>query len=452
MLRIAVIGSGPAGVYAAGALAQHGDVAVDVLDRLPSPFGLVRYGVAPDHPKIQSISAALAKVLETPGVRFLGNVEVGTDIQLADLHRFYDGVIFAHGASVDRRLGIPGEDLLGSTSATDFVAWYCGHPDAPQQFTLDACSVAVIGMGNVALDVARILAKSHEDLRSTDAPDHVLAALEASQVRDIHLIGRRGPAQAKFTTKELRELGELAGVDVIVDPRELELDEASRAAVTADPVLKRNLDVLLEWASRPLAGHPRRVFVRFLQRPVEVLGDTAVTGLALEGTRLDPEGNATGTGVMSALDVQMVLRSVGYRGLPVVGLPFDETTGIVPNVEGRVIRDGEVTPGEYVAGWIKRGPTGVIGTNKSDAKETVASLLDDAATLPPATERDPDAVLALLEERGADVVTWDGWRAIQLTEARLGEAQGRARAKIAGRAALLRAARGDEGGADLDPQ
>ena len=452
MLRIAVIGSGPAGVYAAGALAQHGDVAVDVLDRLPSPFGLVRYGVAPDHPKIQSISAALAKVLETPGVRFLGNVEVGTDIQLADLHRFYDGVIFAHGASVDRRLGIPGEDLLGSTSATDFVAWYCGHPDAPQQFTLDAPSVAVIGMGNVALDVARILAKSHEDLRSTDAPDHVLAALEASQVQDIHLIGRRGPAQAKFTTKELRELGELAGVDVIVDPRELELDAASRAAVTADPVLKRNLDVLLEWASRPLAGHPRRVFVRFLQRPVEVLGDTAVTGLALEGTRLDPEGNATGTGVMSALDVQMVLRSVGYRGLPVVGLPFDETTGIVPNVEGRVIRDGEVTPGEYVAGWIKRGPTGVIGTNKSDAKETVASLLDDAATLPPATERDPDAVLQLLEERGADVVTWDGWRAIQLTEARLGEAQGRARAKIAGRAALLRAARGDEGGADLDPQ
>jgi ferredoxin--NADP+ reductase len=445
MLRIAVIGSGPAGVYAAGALAQHGGVAVDVLDRLPSPFGLVRYGVAPDHPKIQSISAALAKVLETAGVRFLGNIEVGTDIQLDDLHRFYDGVIFAHGASVDRRLGIPGEDLPGSTSATDFVAWYCGHPDAPQQFTLDARSVAVIGMGNVALDVARILARSHEDLRSTDAPDHVLAALEVSRVEDIHLVGRRGPAQAKFTTRELREMGELAGVDVIVDPRELELDEASQALVAADPVLRRNLDVLHEWASRPLIGHARRVFVRFLQRPVEVLGDTAVTGLQLEGTRLDPAGNATGTGVMSSLDVQMVLRSVGYRGLPVVGLPFDEKTGIVPNVEGRVIRDGMVTPGEYVAGWIKRGPTGVIGTNKSDAKETVTSLLADAETLPRAADRDPDAVLRLLEERGADVIMWDGWRAIQLTEARLGEAQGRARAKIAGRAALLRAAHGDEG-------
>ncbi|MEP6665408.1 MAG: FAD-dependent oxidoreductase [Nocardioidaceae bacterium] len=451
MLRIAVIGSGPAGVYAAGALVQQADVAVDVIDRLPSPFGLVRYGVAPDHPKIQSISAALAKVLETPGVRFLGNIEVGTDIQLADLHRFYDGVIFAHGASVDRRLGIPGEDLPGSTSATDFVAWYCGHPDAPQQFRLDASSVAVIGMGNVALDVARILAKSHEDLRSTDAPDHVLRALGASRVEDIHLIGRRGPAQAKFTTKELREFGEVAGVDVIVDPRELGLDEASQAAIAGDPVLKRNLDVLSEWAARPLAGHPRRVHVRFLQRPVEVLGDTEVTGLLLEGTELDAAGNATGTGLMSTLDAQMVLRSVGYRGLPVQGLPFDETTGTVPNVEGRVIRDGVVTRGEYVAGWIKRGPTGVIGTNKSDAKETVASLLDDAATLPPATERDPDAVLRLLKERGADVVTWDGWRAIQLTEARLGEAQGRARAKIADRAGLLRAAHGDEGGADDDP-
>ena len=444
MLRIAVVGSGPAGVYAAGALAQHGGVAVDVLDRLPSPFGLVRYGVAPDHPKIQSISAALEKVLEHPDVRFLGNVEVGTHLQLDDLHRFYDGVIFAHGASVDRRLGIPGEDLVGSTSATDFVAWYCGHPDAPSQFELRARSVAVIGMGNVALDVTRILAKSHEDLRTTDLPDHVLAALADSAVEDIHLIGRRGPAQAKFTTKELRELGDLSHADVLVDPCELELDDASQRLVADDPVLRRNLDVLRDWAQRPPAGRPRRVHVRFLMRPVEVLGNTHVTGLRLERTLLDTAGNASGTGELTTLDVQMVLRSVGYRGLPVVGLPFDETTGVVPNVDGRVVRDGLVAPGEYVAGWIKRGPTGVIGTNKHDAKETVNALFDDAASLPRAAERDPDAVLRLLEERGADVVTWDGWRAIQVSEARLGQAQGRARAKIADRAALLRAARGDD--------
>ena len=444
MLRIAVIGSGPAGVYAAGALAQHGGVAVDVLDRLPSPFGLVRYGVAPDHPKIQSISVALEKVLEHPDVRFLGNVEVGTHLQLDDLHRFYDGVIFAHGASVDRRLGIPGEDLVGSTSATDFVAWYSGHPDAPSQFELSARTVAVIGMGNVALDVTRILAKSHEDLRTTDLPDHVLAALATSAVEDIHLIGRRGPAQAKFTTKELRELGELSHADVLVDARELDLDDAGQRLVADDPVLRRNMDVLREWAERPPTGRTRQVHVRFLQRPVEVLGDTHVTGLRLERTLLDAAGYASGTGELTTLDVQMVLRSVGYRGLPVVGLPFDEATGVVPNVDGRVIRDGVVAPGEYVAGWIKRGPTGVIGTNKHDAKETVNALFDDEASLPRAAERDPDAVLRLLEQRGADVVTWDGWRAIQVSEAKLGQAQGRARTKIADRAALLRAARGDD--------
>lgn len=444
MLRIAVIGSGPAGVYAAGALVQHGDVAVDVLDRLPSPFGLVRYGVAPDHPKIQSISIALEKVLEHPAVRFLGNVEFGTHVQLADLHRHYDGLIFANGASVDRRLSIPGEDLAGSTSATEFVSWYCGHPDAPTaQFTLDARSVAVIGMGNVALDVTRMLAKSHDELRKTDLPDHVLQALAASRVEDIHLIGRRGPAQAKFTTKELRELGELAHADVLVDPLELELDEATRGRLADDSVLRRNLEVLQQWAARRPAGRPRRVHMRFMLRPVSVLGDARVTGLRLEGTRLDPQGNATGTGDVTTLDAQLILRSVGYRGLPVTGMPFDVANGVIPNLEGRVLRDGVVATGEYVAGWIKRGPTGVIGTNKHDANETVAALLTDAPSLPPAPVRDPDAVLQLLHDRGAEVVTWDGWRSIQETEARLGQAQGRARAKIADRESLMRAANGD---------
>ncbi len=441
MLRVAVIGSGPAGVYAAGALTQRGGVLVDVLDRLPCPFGLVRYGVAPDHPKIKSISAALATILQDPAARFLGNVEVGARITIEDLHRHYDALIVASGSAVDRRLGIAGEDLPGSFSATDFVAWYSGHPDAPtDRFVLDARRVAVIGAGNVAVDVTRMLAKSADDLRMTDLPHHVLKVLERSRVEDIYLIGRRGPVQAKFTTKELRELGELANADVLVEPDELELDEASRARLATEPVPRRNLEVLQAWSARPPAGRARRVYVRFLLRPVEVLGDDRVSGLRLERTRLDETGNLTGTGQTCTIDAQMVLRSVGYRGLPVPGLPFDDRAGVIPNAAGRVLRAGAVAPGEYVAGWIKRGPTGVIGTNKRDANETVAALLEDAPSLPPAPIRDPDALLRLLAERGVSVVSWQGWAAIEIAEADLGRAQGRERAKIADRGALLRAA------------
>jgi ferredoxin--NADP+ reductase len=443
VLRVAVIGSGPAGVYAAGALTQHGGVLVDVFDRLPCPFGLVRYGVAPDHPKIKSISGTLKTVLEDPAVRFLGNVEVGTQITVEDLHRHYDALIFAIGSAVDRRLGIKGEDLPGSFSATDFVAWYSGHPDAPtDHFVLDARSVAIIGAGNVAVDVTRMLAKSADDLRMTDLPDHVLKVLERSQVEDIHLIARRGPAQAKFTTKELRELGELANADVLIDPDELELDEGSRERLATEPVPRRNLEVLQTWAARQPAGRARRVHVRFMLRPVEVLGDDRVTGLRLERTRLDRTGHATGTGQTCMIETQMVFRSVGYRGVPFPGLPFDEQTGTIPNAAGRVLRGGAVAPGEYVAGWIKRGPTGVIGTNKRDANESVAALLTDAPSLPSAPIRDPDAVQRLLAERGVRVVSWPGWRAIELAEADLGRAQGRERVKIADRDALLRAAAG----------
>ncbi len=441
MLRVAVIGSGPAGVYAAGALTGHGDVLVDVIERLPCPFGLVRYGVAPDHPKIQSINRTLRKLLEHPAVRFLGNVEVGTQITLEELRRHYDAVLFASGASIDRRLAIPGEDLPGSISATDFVAWYSGHPDAQGSgFPLDVRTVAVIGAGNVALDVARMLAKSADNLRTTDVPDHVLRALEGSQVEDIHLIARRGPVQAKFTTKELRELGELTNADVLVNPAELELDDASSARLATEPVVRRNFAVLQAWAERAPTSRPRRVHMHFNLRPVEVLGNSHVTGLRLERTRLDVSGSAAGTGEMCTLDAQMVLRSVGYRGLPIPDLPFDQQDGVIPNVAGRVLRAGVPTPGEYVAGWIKRGPTGVIGTNKRDAQETVTSLMTDAATLPPAPVRDPDALLRLLAERGASVVTWKGWRAIELAEADRGRAQGRDRAKIADRKSLLCAA------------
>lgn len=446
-MRVAVVGSGPAGIYAAQALSGHGDVSVDVLDRLPCPYGLVRYGVAPDHPKIKSIATALGKVLQDATVRFLGNVAVGTDITLEELHRHYDAVLVASGAAVDRRLGVPGEDLAGSVSATDFVAWYSGHPDAAADaFTLDAESVAVVGVGNVALDVVRMLAKTAAELRATDLPDHVLRALERSRVRDVHLIGRRGPAQAKFTTKELRELGELANADVLVDPAELELDEASREIVAAEPAVRRNLEVLREWAERPPAGRPRRVHVRFLLQPVEVLGLAHVTGLRVERTRLDGSGTAAGTGELSVIEAGMVVRSVGYRGLAFPGLPFDPATGTVPNVAGRVVRDGATVPGTYVAGWIKRGPTGVIGTNKHDAHETVAALLADAPTLPPAPVSDPDAVLRLLDGRGVSAVTWQGWLAIALAETALGRDFGRDQVKIADRAALLRAAAGQARG------
>ena len=428
-------------MYAAGALSRRGDVLVDVFDRLPCPFGLVRYGVAPDHPKIKSISLTLRKLLEDPAVRFLGNVDVGRQLSLDELRRFYDAVIFSSGSAVDRRLGIPGEDLPGSYSATDFVAWYSAHPDAPVDgFTLDARSVAVIGVGNVAVDVARILARSVDELRPTDLPDHVLAELERSQVEEIHMIGRRGPVQAKFTTLELRELGELVNADVLVDPADLELDPVSQATLATESMVRRNLEVVRAWAQRPPAGRPRRLYVRFLLRPVEVLGPDRVSGLVVEKTRIDESGNAVGTGQTSTIEAQMVLRSVGYRGIPLPGLPFDERSGTVPNAAGRVLANGGPLPGVYVAGWIKRGPTGVIGTNKRDANETVTALLEDVPALPAAPERDPDAVLELLEKRGIEVVTWTGWRSIELAEAALGEAQGRDRVKIADRAELLRAA------------
>lgn len=442
-MRVAVVGSGPAGVYAADALVSAGDdVRVDVVDRLPAPFGLVRYGVAPDHPRTQTISAALAIVLAKPMVRFLGNVELGTDVTLAELHEHYDAVVITTGAAVDRHLGVPGELLPGSDSATEFVAWYTGHPDVrPDRFALDARAVAVVGAGNVAGDVTRMLARSAEELRATDAPEHVLRAFAGSRVADVHTLVRRGPVQTRFTTRELRELGEMADADVLVDPAELELDDASRAALAADPAARRNLDLLHAWAQRPPAGRSRRVHLHFLSRPVAVLGEHCVRGVRVERTRLTPDGSAEGTGTTHDLEVQMVLRAVGYRGAPLAGLPFDEASGVVPNDAGRVLRDGVRSPGEYVAGWAKRGPTGVIGTNKHDARETVRSLLADLGSSRPAA-RDRDDLVARLVARGHRVVDWAGWLAIERAEAELGRAQGRDRAKIADRETLLRIAAG----------
>jgi ferredoxin--NADP+ reductase len=440
-VRVAVIGSGPSGLYTADELSKHDAVSVDVLDRLPCPYGLLRYGVAPDHLKMKSLEITLRKILERPRVRFLGGVELGSGITVDELRNYYDAVVYATGSSVDRRLSIPGEELPGSFSATEFVAWYCGHPDAEvNAFTLDAHSVVVVGVGNVAVDVARILAKTAQELSATDMPDHVLKVLNASTVSDIHIVGRRGPAQAKFTTKELRELGELAGADVVVDPAELVLDQASKEVVETNKVVRRNLEALQEWSTRPLRGRVRRIHLRFLLSPVVVLGTTQVEAVQCERNTPDGSGGVVGTGEMLTVPAQLLLRSVGYRGAPLPGVPFDERSGVIPHLTGRVQRNGCTATGEYVVGWIKRGPTGVIGTNKGDAKETVEQLLADLGTLPRAPHREPEAIIDMLAQRGVGVVTWAGWEAIDAAERALGAMAGRARIKIADRAALLIAA------------
>ncbi len=432
-LRVAVIGSGPAGMYAAEALIKQSNVpvSVDVFDRLPAPYGLVRYGVAPDHYKIKSVIAVFEKTFADPRVRFFGHVEFGQDLTRADLHRLYDAVVYAVGASSDRSLGIAGEELPGSLSATEFVAWYNGHPDAAtRDMQLDARGVAVIGVGNVAVDVTRILAKTADELAETDIADHALPALRESKVTDIYVLGRRGPVQAKFTTKELGELGELANADIIVKPEEVALDPVSEAALAGQRIAQRNLEVLRSFAAKPLEGKPRRVHLRFLVSPVQILGTNHVEGLVIERNRLDERQQAVGTGEYETLDVQMVLRSVGYRGLPLPDVPFDTRTHVVPNTAGRITHDGALLPGEYVTGWIKRGPSGLIGTNKADSVETVKSLLEDAPNLPRAAEGDPEAVEALLGERGVRYVTMQHWTELDRYELALGEAQGRPRVKL----------------------
>jgi ferredoxin--NADP+ reductase len=472
-IEIAVIGSGPAGLYTAEALIKQAAavdpparIRVDVIDRLPTPYGLVRYGVAPDHKSIKSIAEYLRRVLEHEGVSFLGNVHLGTDVTRDDLLNCYDAVVYATGAMSDRRLGIPGEDLPGSHAATDFVNWYCGHPDVdPDAFSLDAEAVAVIGVGNVAVDVARILVREPAELRDTDISQPVLDALTASKAREVHMIGRRGPAQAKFTTKELRELGELDGVEIAVGPGEADLDAfdptgGSARLAEADRHVRGNYTVISGWAAREPAAAARRLSVRFWLRPVEILGTDRVTGLRVERTRLDADGRFTGTGETQDIPVQMVLRSVGYQSVPLPGVPFDERSAVVPNEEGRVTGpEGKPLPGEYVAGWLKRGPTGVIGTNKSDAAQTVRALLADLAGGPgpgdtplpragllrlPADAQagagGPSRFAALLASRGQATVSYADWLRIETAERELAAELGRgARVKLASRADLHRA-------------
>jgi ferredoxin/flavodoxin---NADP+ reductase len=426
-LRVAVVGSGPAGFYAAGALLAGG-AQVDMIERLPTPWGLVRLGVAPDHPKIKSVSRAFEKIALQDGFRFLGNVEVGRDVQHDELLELYDAVLYAVGAQTDRRMGIPGEDLPGSRPATEFVAWYNGHPDFQQlEFDLSGKRAVVIGNGNVAVDVARMLALTKEELDPTDTTDAAIDAIANAGIEEIVMVGRRGPAQAAFTTPELIELGELAGADVIVDAAELE------GAEPKDTNAERNLEVLREYAQREPQGKPRRIVLRFFRSPIAILGDERVTGIELVRNVLDENERAVPTGETETLECGIVFRSVGYRGVALPGVPFDAARGTIPNESGRV---GERV---YAAGWIKRGPSGVIGTNKKDASETVALLLADLAAAPRRGKTDDD-VDAFLVERGARPVIYQGWTAIDERERAAGEPLGRPRVKLCSWDELLEAA------------
>ena len=443
-LRVAIVGSGPAGFYTADHILKYEGThaEVDMFDRLPTPYGLVRFGVAPDHPKIKSVIRVYEKTAARPEFRFFGNVEVGRDVTAEELRDRYHAIVFAYGTSVDRHLGIPGEDLPGSHSATEFVNWYNAHPDfADREFDLSCERVVVIGNGNVAADVARMLALPREELEGTDTADHAIEALAACGVKEILVLGRRGPAQAAFTNPEVRELGEMVDADIDVDPGEMDLDELSRAWLDsddADPTNRRNVDIFTEFSQREPEGKNKRIVMRFLRSPVEIQGDGRVERIVVAKNELqrDDSGRlrAVDTGERETIDCGLVLRSIGYKGIPIDGIPFDERRGLIHNDGGRVHDgEGEQVPGLYAVGWIKRGPSGVIGTNKKDAHETVAKLFADleSGKVPEAPLADDrGAIEALLNERKPDHVTFEGWQAIDAAEVEAGKPHGRPRIKF----------------------
>jgi ferredoxin--NADP+ reductase len=449
--RIAVVGAGPAGFYACEDLLKHG-FQVDLYDVLPTPFGLVRAGVAPDHPKLKTVTRRYEKTAGQPGFRFFGSVELGQDVMRADLFERYHGVIYAVGTSSDNRLGIAGEDRPGSHSATEFVAWYNGHPDyAEHEFDLSATRAVVIGNGNVAIDVARMLVLDPDEIKVTDTANHAITGLGQAQVEHVIMLGRRGPAQAAFTNPELLELGELKRSDVIVDPAEMELDEHSRAWLEehGDKTARRNVEILTEYSQRELQGRSHRIELRFLRSPVEIIGDDEegpVTGIRVMHNRINEELRAVPTGEEEMIECGLVLRSIGYRGRPLPDVPFDEKRGLIRNDGGRVLDDeGQPVPGEYAVGWIKRGPSGVIGTNKKDASDTVARLLEDAEAgrlNEPAGESDPEAITAWLRSQVPGLVTWDGWQSIDRHETTAGEPHGRPRIKVVSVAEMQKIAAG----------
>jgi len=444
-LRLAIVGAGPAGIYAADIVvkaAQHLTVSIDLFEQLPAPYGLVRYGVAPDHPRIKGIVNALRDVLDSGQIRLFGNVRFGRDITMADLKKHYNAVIFSTGAVRDAALDIPGIDFDGSYGAAKFVSWYDGHPDVARGWPLEAKSVAVVGNGNVALDVARILAKHADDLLPTEIPANVYDALAISAVTDVHVFGRRGPAQVKFSPLELRELGELRDVDMILYEEDFDYDEASKAAIATNKQVFVIDKVLTQWRARETGTASRRLHLHFYANPIEVTGDASVKLFRYERTVPDAEGGVVGTGEIRELEIQAIYRAVGYFGSPLDGLPFDERRGVIPNREGQVVDDfGKQLPGVYATGWIKRGPIGLIGHTKSDAMETVKNLLNDEASWWVPAEPEERTIVDLLESRGVKFTTLDGWHRLDQHELSLGEPAGRTRIKLVPRDEMVAVSR-----------
>jgi len=426
-MRVAVVGAGPSGIYAAEHLAADYKVEVDVYDCLPVPFGLVRYGVAPDHYSIRSVRDKLSETFENPLVRFRGNVTIGRDISVEELQKHYDAIVFTYGASLDRALGIPGEDHPMSIAATAFVRWYTGHPDANDfgEMLSHASDVAVIGLGNVAVDVTRILVKPVSELEQTDIPQHVLDALSRSSVRRVHVVGRRGPEHATFTTKELKELGEISGVDVIVDPKDLP-DHFTQ--VTESKIVARNLDVMAQWAKRE-AHADKSIQFHFYSAPKSMDLDHGV--LSVDAMTRDSDGRLVASGIVKEIPSKMVIRSIGYRGEGLPGVPFDEESNVIPSTDSAVVG----LPNSYVAGWIKRGPSGIIGTNKKDAVSCINTLVTRSSESSATSKQEIDQLLA---DRNIDIVDFAGWKKIDAHEKDLGKSRGRERTTVHGREELLR--------------
>ncbi|MCU1441646.1 MAG: pyridine nucleotide-disulfide oxidoreductase [Rhodoglobus sp.] len=445
-LRLAIVGAGPAGIYAADILLKaekQFDVSIDLFEQLPAPYGLVRYGVAPDHPRIKGIITALKDVLDTGHIRLFGNVLYGRDITLGDLKQHYNAVIFSTGAIRDAALNIPGIDLPGSFGAADFVSWYDGHPDYPREWPLDAREVAVVGNGNVALDVARMLAKHADDLLPTEIPANVYEILTASPLTDVHVFGRRGPMQVKFTPLELRELGELDDVDMVVYEEDFDYDEASKLAIETNKQVLVIDKIFRKWRDEPQTGASRRLHLHFHARPVEVLGTDRVEGFRYERTKPDGQGGVVGTGEFREVPVQAVYRAVGYFGSPLDGIPFDERRGVIPNREGQVLDDrDEQVNGVYATGWIKRGPVGLIGHTKSDAMETIKHVLNDQANWWSPAHPEEEAVTALLTSRGVEYTNLNGWHNLDAHELSLGGLQGRTRIKVVPRDEMVQISNG----------
>ncbi|MCK6095248.1 FAD-dependent oxidoreductase [Micrococcus sp. 2A] len=458
-LRIAIVGAGPAGVYTADILTKEErdfQVSIDLFDRYPAPFGLIRYGVAPDHPRIKGIITALHKVMDRGDIRFLGNVDYGTDLTLEDLRRHYDAVVFSTGAVRDASLDVPGVELEGSFGGADFASWYDGHPDVPREWPMDATEVAVIGNGNVALDVARILSKHADDLLVTEIPENVYRALTSSPVTDVHVFGRRGPAQVKFTPLELRELAHSRDVDIVLYEEDFDFDAGSEKAIAENNQVRTMVGTLTNWLMEQedrTEQASRRLHLHFLQAPEAFLdadGDGRLDGLRMRRMELDGEGGVRPTEETADYPVQAVYRAVGYFGSPVDGVEFDDARGVIPNAEGRVLdADGNAVPGLYASGWIKRGPVGLIGHTKGDSLETIQHLIEDVDALWTAEDPSEDAVLALLAERGVPVTTWEGWHALDAHEKSLGAAAteagpvARERVKVVDRDEMTRISRGE---------